>query len=540
MTQMRVRCSDCGSEWTERTARFCGRCGSLLQSTKLAQPRDGSGGLLGGGLLFGGVCLLVVIVAVASYKGESASPLEDGAGSSLGGVELLELPPERAPAEPPEPGRPDRSADPGHDRDAFDCKPRGCEAWRLQLPEGRYAALGDAVVHADSNMARLVSARTGELKWSQHHTVGGTGTQARPQILDDEDLLLVTDDGSLELRKLTHGELRWGGGVPLRDGFLVEHVAVAGAHAEVLVVAAARPGSEVSLFGISRGDGEVLWQDSVARSVLISSEALIVQSRPGEVSGRHPVSGQVLWSREVAGTVTGMSGDGVIALASRRGVEVLDPLTGQVRAYLPRPIRDGGPIRLDGSLLSVNAPVGWDRPGPRRTTLTVADATDGNEWVVTQATGIQAIGEVLVVASQIVDRLHVRGFRSSDGLIWEWQVDVLSDVCCWTLEPALDEGAVYIVPPLLDLEPVRSIEAETGGAISHFRALSEHSFSQLHWSGGVGIARRMEAAILVGPGGSIEVDVEAELLVAAPYPVVSVSGGLLGLEADMVIGETDR
>lgn len=535
MARGRIRCPACGVDWPAVTARYCGRCGAALRAAALPgaarpSPRRPRRRIVVSAIATLVVSVGVVAAALAAGGIESGEAAADDWEVDLPDPADVEPSPDRAPAPP--------AARRAVVQDPFACRPDGCLAWETRLGDGVVAVAGDRILHAGRTGVTAIDVVTGAVLWSDRDGFVALGVRAdiagaRIHVLDDDLFLLDPADGTLQARGTQRGEHRWEADLGLR------HVRTVDLHDEVVVVTGWRDDSPlVDVVALRRQDGRVRWERTVGRAVLASSDPLMLLTARDELAAVDPATGRTRWTRPVLGPVNGLATEAALALVSPTGVDVVDPATGWTVRRVPRPVSNAGPTELIGHLLLVNLPRGVDPIGHPRTDVTVADVGGDDTWRFEGTTGFLDMGGTVVLATQRDDVLVLTAL-SPEGrerwVRWEVRAALGSDVCCWTLEPAVSDEVVAVIPPDLHREPVRLLEVATGRVTASYHVPIDRR--RLDWTAGLGIDRRTDAAVLVGPAGAVEVVDHARLLTTRPQPVLAVDGGLIGLDADTLTGE---
>ncbi len=522
------RCLACGTEWEVASARYCGRCGAALDvrsSTTPSGSRRGRGSLLV--VAIGGIVLAVGLAVLTNQLW--GAPDERAAQPDWD----VELPDEDAPADDATLDLPVAFPSP----EALGCEPQGCEAWRTRLTDGRVAVADDRIVHTSASDVIAVDILTGQTLWSHRYSELGIPPVvqgARPHVLDAGSFAVSFADGGVQSRDLDTGQRRWHVELDL------DHVDDVALHDQAIVVTGwGRLTREVQVIGLAADSGDELWRARVDRAVTVGSDPLLLLLERGELAGVDPGTGSLRWTRPSIGPVTAHVGGEAHALISPTGVEALDPASGQTRLRLPRPVSNAGPTRLFGRLLLTNLPAMVEPGGPQRTEVLGGDVRTGVSWSLPDVTGVASSGEGVVLVQQQGRDLTLRGFDLDADERWVREVGAPDDVCCWTAHAGPYDGTVLVVPPSLDRQPVRLVEVVTGQTVASLRRPGDVEREELDWRSGLGVDRRDDRAVLVGPGGSVTVPAHAELLTLGPRPVLRVGGGLLGLDGRLLMGRSE-
>lgn len=419
--------------------------------------------------------------------------------------------------------------------DARGCEPDGCEAWRTRLGSGGVLVADDLIVHTSASDVQAVDVATGATRWSWRYAELGIPPivdGAQPHRIGYGRVAVTFADGGLQLRDLATGRRAWHVDLEL------DHIDQVAAHGEVVVLAGwTQLTREVQVIALAAATGEERWRQRVDRAVSIDADPLLLlDTQRAVLVGADPDTGQLRWARPADGPLSALAGDHAHALVSPVGVEAIDPDTGETLLRLPRPVTHAGPTRLVGRLLLTNLPASGGLSGPDRAEVRFGDVVSGTTGTLAQVTGLAAVDDMVVVVQQNGTELTLLGLAADGTPRWERPALAPDDVCCWIATPGPDDGTVLIVPPSLEREPVRAVDAATGDTVASFRRPRGIEREQLEWSSGLGVDRDDERTVFIGPHGTVSTSPRTRLLTTTPRPVLLVDQGLLGLDPVVLFG----
>lgn len=340
-------CTACGQRWPQRDARFCGRCGAMLDGSDGARRPRGPRRAVAIASRVAGVLAVVAAIATVSTidlsRAQPDTPVEvdddlTPAGPPLSAAERTAL---------------REQADPRRLR----CEPRGCELWRL---DRREAAFGNGVVMREDGVllglrgyipavrddeddpvggGRLLVAidpATGDELWARRiATVGDAADWMQMIPAPDGGALIVSSAEVISVDD--DGEVRWHWRPEPSDRHLDWWFS--GIVADVLLLNNYDPYGEGAdhtdgLTALDVTTGEPLWSQQIGAWVF-GSMLIAVMDDEG-LRAIHPRTGEVQWERpgeQLDWTGTGSDAPWVVTNGDAT-LHLLDPETGQELASL--------------------------------------------------------------------------------------------------------------------------------------------------------------------------------------------------------------
>jgi hypothetical protein len=318
-------CAWCGRRW-HAPARFCGRCGDVLQRPTPRAPRFAASERLGTAAAFG---LLVAVAAALlvthglgapSAQGERVElPLVVPEGRGLTGEEA---------AEALEPFASER----------LRCRPLGCERWWVArtVESVSTAELAGALVVAFHDGVAAIDPETGDERWTAPlaslQPDPRTGWRIRTSELvlsaGDDDLLLWAPRGFLQLRD-ADGRQRWSVAVPETRRLWSAELAQ-----DVVVVASAEDREDGAIEVVTaydRDHGTIRWRERVRWTYDVDVDGALVRTLEDRVSSLDPATGAVAYELETTDPrwVTSR-GAFFVARVDGNDTVLLDRTTGEV------------------------------------------------------------------------------------------------------------------------------------------------------------------------------------------------------------------
>jgi hypothetical protein len=364
-------CPGCAATVDERSARWCGRCGSLLSPPAGAAPP--APGRLRRPML--PVAGLVVAVALVLVAGDGL--VDRSATSQLA---------DRAIAAPDEDARSRidrRRPAPVPATTAPTCvraPELGCFAWVAAWDAadlGTITATADGKLVTTSADGRTLTARSladGAVVWSvgTDWSVGTGGPAHGATVRPVGDVLLYGDGGGLVARELATGEERWRttalAPVTIYQAQVVGDVVVVAGEDQAILRAGDVTTAAAAAAGLDLATGALRWREDARTASLAAGGVAVLVSDDGDLQVREP-DGTPRWSRETRDDGPGGAAESY-AWAHGHVVTIHDGMaTGELFT-----LADGAPLGLSGGAMTSDErhtvaeirPVGegWHRAGP--------------------------------------------------------------------------------------------------------------------------------------------------------------------------------
>ncbi len=482
-------CPQCAWSGGTGSARFCGRCGALLDRSPSSSGSDGvvSGHRAARG---GGARRIRQRHRIAVAAGVSAIGIVVVAGVLItgptpGGVSTddlaIDLPgpgtvPPAGEATGPDATGPDATApgdaatpeqrDGGDTADGragtrgrgLDCQPRGCEQWRVRLA-GELQELA-----VTSRWIAVIDGSRLRVRGTNRSDPGGSGwtTDLREVRTPDGDpalaeapdgrvpvtALAIADDGTILAGQRNRivalgpgGELRWSAGVNQLRAVQV--------HAERVVVFSApdgRPDSSLErATSRSLADGALGWSSHTGRPLEGATFGLVTLGPSDRLELIDPGTGAVRWDLDLQGPRWArVEGPWIVANRGRSDEALLiDGDSGEVLQSYDGLVPLGGIQRRDG--IAVGSWLRTDGDGTPDPTVTTTGTT--------ATAGDRTDGQVVVIA-----------WDDAGTELWQREIPVALDGPCCVIALPWSQGTVAIGRPGAPDEGWRFRDASTGHA----------------------------------------------------------------------------
>lgn len=601
-------CPACGASWPGRTARFCGACGAALKAADHEVEAERSGRGPGGPNLrvaaVAGVAVVAlgIIAAIAGSPG-TEDPPEASADVDLPGPEEIghdpggPVPSRGDPTDPADQADPSGAADLPSEPGSM-CSQGDCERWRRELPPGPVLAESGWLIHVHKEVGpptdwpdetrqepsrafatlTAIQPDTGEVGWRQELRLPHLSNAPIRLAGIGEGLLVVTWDSKVTALDADSGERRWSQRVaneaarvhPGADGeVVVWHRATVGLSLQEL--RGPLPGG---LTRLDRGTGESLGTLRPARLVTFLDGQAILQSPDDQaITGVGLDDLTPRWERGTAllrDRPPILQADGRVALLSDRGIELIDPDSGETLAERPLEIAPHEVVEVVGTTAiryRPDGPPGLANAGltaPERFTVELYDLADPDRAPtrIRQVIGVEPIRKPpeelsvpeggwpvdrVVIVSQDRRRLAFTVVGSDDAIRSEHEVELDTATCCWRPLPTAGSDAIALLSPdarhriaIVDTGGEYTTVTDVGHGLRVTAVVgSPAAASRPGPEAAAPLADRLILAteddpssatlIVVAANWRFESVGPAELIAADPVPTVRTSDGVIGL-----------
>lgn len=461
MARRVVACTACAATWTDRRARYCGRCGVPLGGSGDLPPGTDTAARRRARLRLAGILTAAVAAAVLAV----AASVTDLLSFQRGGDPEVALPtPEVLPTgnrlEPDETRALRQQVDPNRLR----CEPRGCELWRRSMPSGSVSmgymgviGLDDLVVMLEYTDLVALDRGTGELRWREplDDLLPDGATIARDGA-NEWQLLTAIDDDAVVVSTPHHVALVGEGGhrrwvMPVTSQFWAGEV-VDGR----ILLHGDRSGRE-ALTVLDADDGSIVWEREGSFYTTQIQDGYVLTSSSRRVEVMSLADGQVVWSHEFGPDSPFFGGTHHETWLADNAVMVVAPDTGQLAVFdmatglaWTREYDAGGwPVLADTWVAFPQS----DSPDVTLVdTATGAELTTFANATINEWTEVEDAWVLLLTPRDIRpddnDERHPRGARlvaiDRDGdVMWEHAVEMERRCCTW-LAPG-DPGVVAVM-----------------------------------------------------------------------------------------------
>lgn len=342
------RCPTCDALAGDRTARWCGTCGSLLPS---AEPGPGARGTPRWRLrgVAASVTLALLALGGAAVSAGDGWILRVGTEDPIAGAEV-ELP---YGGESLGHSTADTPARVGDGR-SIECLVEGCIVWERSLQlltpppsivvqEGIIVtsrvkerwiitrSSGDVSETPSLAGIAVIEAADGEYRWGVEVPIDGSRAEAAHVVVVGGQLLVVDGEGTLRSFDLHDGEPRWQRPVDARQ---VVQAQLVGPDLLAVVSTQANGVAERAL-SLDPATGAVRWTSAPADRVVLTPAGPVLLDAFGEMRGLDPRSGAEHWHQPMEALGPSLAlGELLVAVGDDR-TTVIDARDGALRTTLP-------------------------------------------------------------------------------------------------------------------------------------------------------------------------------------------------------------